>query len=372
VDHELVRQLEAAGMDASMKELVLTVSVQFDDQKKVRPAGEEVTVTCRESRATVRLKKLSELFVGSAAPPDFEDGPTPEFEGFFALIEFTAVDYCTVTGQVEPDNEFERLYRQLKRRPDGQDSNPLFSYLQAAARLGLSLRDTSRAEFEAVAARLSRSARTFSFGPTSRNYYQTLSESLYGDADGYDDEDEDASGEPYDEEEEAERPAGGGPRIAVPGGPKAAGSRGSGKSGSGPRCGLCGKTGKLTKTECCGNWICDDEDQYVAFSYARNSCSRNHRRFTLCGFHHTEDHPGHWQDCPKCRKNFEGEMESYAYYGTNEYNFEKLAKVPKYRPTKCSRCGKVIVLSEGGYMQTGQEYVCGRCSAKELPEFLRR
>ena len=29
-----------------------------------------------------------------------------------------------------------------------------------------------------------------------------------------------------------------------------------------PRCGLCGKRGNLTKTECCGQWICDDEDNY--------------------------------------------------------------------------------------------------------------
>jgi hypothetical protein len=35
-----------------------------------------------------------------------------------------------------------------------------------------------------------------------------------------------------------------------------------------PRRGLCGKTKKLTKTECCGQWICDDEDKYVLFSYA--------------------------------------------------------------------------------------------------------
>ena len=31
-----------------------------------------------------------------------------------------------------------------------------------------------------------------------------------------------------------------------------------------------------TDTPCCNNWICDDEDQYVLFSYAHNSCYRNH------------------------------------------------------------------------------------------------
>ena len=30
-----------------------------------------------------------------------------------------------------------------------------------------------------------------------------------------------------------------------------------------PRCGLCGKNKNLTETECCGNWICDDEHKYL-------------------------------------------------------------------------------------------------------------
>jgi len=77
------------------------------------------------------------------------------------------------------------------------------------------------------------------------------------------------------------------------------------KSKNQQRCGLCGKTTNLTKTECCDNWICDDEDQYVLFSYARNSCYRNHRQYTLCGYHHIEGHAGHWKDCPQCREDIE-------------------------------------------------------------------
>jgi hypothetical protein len=138
-------------------------------------------------------------------------------------------------------------------------------------------------------------------------------------------------------------------------------------SGTRPRCGLCGKTGKLTKTECCGQWICDDEDQYVLFSYARNSCFRNHRRYTLCGYHHVEGHPGRWQDCPQCMEGSETEM--YVWYGTNDYNFEKLQNPPDYEPTKCSRCGEVIVLSEGGYSHKGDEYWCEECTDLELPDF---
>lgn len=87
-----------------------------------------------------------------------------------------------------------------------------------------------------------------------------------------------------------------------------------------PKYGICGKRGKLRKTECCGNWICDDEAEYIPFSYERNSSSRNHQRYTLCGFHYAQGHRGHWKDCPECRKEFETEM--YVWYGTNEYNFQ--------------------------------------------------
>jgi ribosomal protein L32 len=127
-----------------------------------------------------------------------------------------------------------------------------------------------------------------------------------------------------------------------------------------PKCGLCGATANLTKTECCSNWICDDEDQYVLFSYARNSCYRNHTRQTLCGFHYNEGHAGDWQSCGECRDNIETEM--YVYYGTNEYNFEKLENPPDYEPTRCSKCNAMIVLSEGGYSSTGDGYLCADCT----------
>jgi len=130
-----------------------------------------------------------------------------------------------------------------------------------------------------------------------------------------------------------------------------------------PRCGLCGKTRKLIRTECCGQWICDDEEKYVLFSYARNSCHRNHRRYTLCGFHFAEGHAGDWKDCPECRGGFE--TEDYVWLGTNEYNFEKLENPPEYEPTRCSRCGKIIIRSEGGYSNIGRNYWCSRCTHKK-------
>jgi hypothetical protein len=137
-----------------------------------------------------------------------------------------------------------------------------------------------------------------------------------------------------------------------------------GSSPSKPRCGLCGKSKELTVTDCCGRPICDDAESYVLFSFARNSCFRNHWRFTLCGHHHNEGHRGRWQDCVRCRKQFETEM--YVYYGTNEFNFEKLEHPPAYEPTKCDQCGAVIKLGDGGYSQGPEGYRCRKCTEKKF------
>ena len=137
-----------------------------------------------------------------------------------------------------------------------------------------------------------------------------------------------------------------------------------------PRCGLCGSTTKpLTRTECCQQLICDDEDDYVLFSYARNSCHRNHDRYTLCSYHHHEGHAGRWQDCEHCRAEFNTEV--YVYYGTNEYNFEKLPDPPAFEPTHCAQCGKVISLSSDGYSLAEGKYYCERCTAKRMRQVVQ-
>jgi len=124
-------------------------------------------------------------------------------------------------------------------------------------------------------------------------------------------------------------------------------------------CGLCHKTAKLMLTECCKQWICDDEENYVMFSYERNSCSRNHRRYTLCGHHHSEQHAGDWRSCEACRQEFPTEM--YVYYGTNEYNFETLKNPPKFEPTRCGKCNNVIRLGYEGYTLSQGNYICAAC-----------
>lgn len=133
-----------------------------------------------------------------------------------------------------------------------------------------------------------------------------------------------------------------------------------------PSCGLCGKTEQLIKTSCCDNWICNDSHKYVPFSYARNSCYRNHNYSTLCGYHHNEGHSGNWKTCEECRGDFD--TEDYVEFATSNYNFEKLKNPPTYEATSCADCGKVIIRANGGYSLVFRKgdrepkFVCGPCS----------
>ena len=103
------------------------------------------------------------------------------------------------------------------------------------------------------------------------------------------------------------------------------------------------------------------------FSYARNSCHRNHGRYTLCAWHYHEGHEGAWQECQECLEGVETEM--YVWYGTNEYNFVKLESPPEYQPTKCAKCKRGIRLAEDGYSMKGGKYYCYKCSGIDLSKF---
>lgn len=163
-------------MDPGQPEL-LRVPTVLGEQQRVLPLEGDLPVPVKDDEERVvwlPLRSISQLWTGSVMPPDFSVAPPPEYEPFFLLLEATAAEYCDATHQPERDKEFERLYRLLGRRPDAVDANPLFSYLRAAARLYLSLKDVSRDEFEAVAERLRRSAKTFASRLDSTNYYRLV------------------------------------------------------------------------------------------------------------------------------------------------------------------------------------------------------
>ncbi|MGE0191710.1 MAG: hypothetical protein AB7T63_06660 [Planctomycetota bacterium] len=182
MDPELVERLVALRLDASMEQGCPYVAVPLDENGQ--PAGsrgdEWLVVFTGGPPVPVRLKPLADLWTGDVRPPDLGSRPPSEYLPFLATIERTAAAYVAATQTQETDQEFERLYSLLRRRPAGRDDHPLFGYLQAAVRLYMSLRATSQAEFEAVVRRLEQSARTFSEGYASTNYTRYALQPLIG------------------------------------------------------------------------------------------------------------------------------------------------------------------------------------------------
>ncbi len=174
MDAQVIEALRAAGLPTGEDNLPL-VFVEKDEAGVVKPATAQVTVGIDDDKHTVvTLRPLQELFVGNARAPDLSGEPPREWQPFFLSIEATLFNFCAINKRAESDQEFERVLSQLRRRPDGRDPNKLYGYVRAAFQVYLSLHDVSREQFEAVIGRLIRSARTFSDGHLSRNYFQTL------------------------------------------------------------------------------------------------------------------------------------------------------------------------------------------------------
>jgi len=136
-------------------------------------------------------------------------------------------------------------------------------------------------------------------------------------------------------------------------------------------CGLCGATKNLTKTKCCNNFICDDEDKYVLFSFATNSCHRNHRRYTLCSTHYYSNHKGKWQECKKCKDEYS--IENYVYFATNDFNFEKLPNAPKIT-IRCINCEFESNTMEDFAFETSEGFYCtkSKCQKKATAPLSKR
>lgn len=176
MDDQVIKHLRLAGLDTSISDSLITIRLKRDESRHVKPYSPDapVLVGNRLIQTLVPLKPITELFAGSGQPQDFRDGPTPDYLFFFLTIEYAAFACSRAAAAPEKDLEFNRIYRKLKRSPEDTDGNPIFSYLQAACRLYMSLKDISRAEFEAVLSRLAKSAKTFSRGPSSTNYIVTV------------------------------------------------------------------------------------------------------------------------------------------------------------------------------------------------------
>ncbi len=181
MDLDLVNKLEAAGLTPNPD--VISVGIPRVAEKLVHDEGPAVVLMDNQRRSLrVDLKPLTALFVENRQPPPMRGEPPVEYFPFFYALEHAAAMACIARGRPEPDAEFERLYRHLRRHPDGKNPNPTLGCVQRAAQVYLSLRDISRAEYEAVMDRLSRSARMFDGQVGSTNYFTRVLAPLLRDS----------------------------------------------------------------------------------------------------------------------------------------------------------------------------------------------
>jgi hypothetical protein len=178
MDETVVAALAQSGSKGSLPSLVIV----RDDLGKIAMQSGDVQVQVGEGRQTLALRQVRELFTGERRAPDLSQGPTPALEPFFMLLEYTVLRFCEADGRDPTDQDMAAIYASLRRRPDS-NGGKLHGYLRAAARLYLSVRDVSQAEYEAVFNRLAKSARTFSVPPISRNYVATLRQTFAGMSD---------------------------------------------------------------------------------------------------------------------------------------------------------------------------------------------
>lgn len=84
------------------------------------------------------------------------------------------------------------------------------------------------------------------------------------------------------------------------------------------RCGICGETKNLEKTECCGEWVCMDDTS--SSNPKPNKCHTFHRRYTICSYHHDLGHTGDWRECRTCKESFPAVV--FVEMSENEFNFK--------------------------------------------------
>ena len=173
--------LEDAGVEFSSKGGTPVIALETDEDGELIAPGERVLATDGDAYALVKPASIPELFAGDRRPPPSDEALLAAYQPLFYGIEWAVWEWCAGTGERIRDKEMERVYNDVRRRPTGQSEHGVVPYVQAAIRLYMSVNDLSEPEFEAVLRRLTRSARTFAMGHTSRNYFDCALEPIFGD-----------------------------------------------------------------------------------------------------------------------------------------------------------------------------------------------
>ena len=171
-------RLAAAEGGVEVAKLRLSIPVGEGDTTLRRPRHE---IWVSDGTRTVRwqVEALRPLYRGNRRPPSDAEMAhyPPEYVLFFYGIEHNVRRFCALTGQ-PLDAEFIAIYAQMRRRPDGKSLGPLHDVIWQSAAVALGLRPWSEAEYTAVFGQLSRSARHFHIGPSSRHYLEYLQQTI--------------------------------------------------------------------------------------------------------------------------------------------------------------------------------------------------
>lgn len=125
------------------------------------------------------VPSLRELYRGDKIPPQDMNYYPEEYSAMFFAIEknvLFAGDFVDIR-----DEEIARLYRLVRRKPDGRSEGFLHDVLYQSAALMLGLKAVSQEEFEAIFDQLAASARGWRESYSSRNYIAYLRETFRQD-----------------------------------------------------------------------------------------------------------------------------------------------------------------------------------------------
>jgi hypothetical protein len=146
------------------------VALRADEKGRIHiPQREEIIVYDGRKGALWRVASLRELFRGNESPPPDINRYPPEYAPLFFYIEKQVLTVCSSAGD-RTDHEFEEIYSNLRRRPDGRSLGPVHDAVRQFAALLLGMRPLSQAQFDAIFGQLARSARGWKQGLSSRNY----------------------------------------------------------------------------------------------------------------------------------------------------------------------------------------------------------
>jgi hypothetical protein len=170
---ELHPSLEEVVKAGGLNRTKLSVGLRVQNDRPDLSAREEVSIYDGAKGAIWKVPSLRALFRGDQPAPSMPNEPPPAYMPLFFFIELHVLTFCEGLGD-KTDGEFEEVYSNLRRRPDGKSLSALHFFLwQVAAGLA-GTRLVSAAEFDAIFGRLVRSARTFGTGVVSRNYIGVL------------------------------------------------------------------------------------------------------------------------------------------------------------------------------------------------------